>query len=63
MLFSDADPDQELTFCEKTHSDQEPFFNFGSSRSLRCHFLVKNIGEMWLSRSRPESEQGSDFQI
>jgi len=43
-----SDPDPEQKICEKP--DPESLFHFGSSRSLRGHFLSKNMGNFRLDR-------------
>jgi len=35
---------------KKTDPDPESLFNFGNSRSLRGHFVSKNMGKLWLDR-------------
>jgi len=41
-----SNPDPESKICEKPDPDPESLFNFGSSRSLRCHFLSKNMSKL-----------------
>ena len=49
----ESTPTQDSAFffrVRKEKPDLESLFNFGSSRSLRCHFLSKNIGKFRLDR-------------
>jgi len=41
-------PDPESIIWEKPHPYPESLFNFGSSRSLYGHFLIKNMGKLRL---------------
>jgi len=50
VFLSDPNLDPESKIFEKTDPDPEPFFNFGSSRSLRGHFLSVKMGKFRLDR-------------
>jgi len=46
-----------------SHPNPESLFKFGSSRSLRGHFLSKNMSKFRLDWWKQESEQEPDSQI